>query len=412
MADNQLFRKEALAYRSQRLDGSISLATPLSWQIISALFIAGLIAIMVFLMSGSYSRVEVVRGVVTLDRAIAQVSPTRAGIVGKVHVEEGAFVMEGAPIVDIQTDQYIAKGGLPASDRLNSALGSQVEQLRNQENFLAAASKANVLRLTNELHGLQKEVESLESQRTDELRLLKVAEDNVESVQKIIDRGFISKRDLQQRESDVISRRQNVSRLDQQIAAKKSSIQATRALIDEQAASASGQIEAVRSGRTALEQRSVELELQESYSLVSSINGRVTALTARVGSEAELGRPLAMIIPEDADLHVELYVSTGAIGFVEVGQEVKIAVDAYSFQTFGTLQGRVKQIAGAPMERSTPGATEPVYLVRVELERDHISAFGNKRKLLPGMTLTARVATEKRTLFEWLFEPLYAVINR
>jgi len=55
---------------------------------------------------------------------------------------------------------------------------------------------------------------------------------------------------------------------------------------------------------------------------------------------------------------------------------------------------------------------EPVYIVRAKLDRNSVNAFGRDRALLPGMTLSARITTEHRTLLEWLFEPLYAVGRR
>jgi membrane fusion protein len=41
-----------------------------------------------------------------------------------------------------------------------------------------------------------------------------------------------------------------------------------------------------------------------------------------------------------------------------------------------------------------------------------VVAFGRYQPLQPGMTLTARIVTEKRSLLRWLFEPIYAVRNR
>jgi membrane fusion protein len=54
----------------------------------------------------------------------------------------------------------------------------------------------------------------------------------------------------------------------------------------------------------------------------------------------------------------------------------------------------------------------PFYLVAVAMDRDHIIAFGQRQPLVPGMTLSARIVTEKQTLIQWLFEPLLAVQRR
>jgi membrane fusion protein len=46
------------------------------------------------------------------------------------------------------------------------------------------------------------------------------------------------------------------------------------------------------------------------------------------------------------------------------------------------------------------------------LDEQSIPAFGRDQPLLSGMTVTARVQTARRSLFEWLFEPLFAVGRR
>ena len=82
-------------------------------------------------------------------------------------------------------------------------------------------------------------------------------------------------------------------------------------------------------------------------------------------------------------------------------------------QRFGTIRGLVADIATMVVNRPTTGGGQvPVYLVTVEIPDAHVRAFGRRQPLLPGMTLTARIVTEKRSLLEWLFEPLFAVRNR
>jgi membrane fusion protein len=109
-----------------------------------------------------------------------------------------------------------------------------------------------------------------------------------------------------------------------------------------------------------------------------------------------------------------LQVPTRAAGFLALGQEVKLQVDAFPFQRFGTITAR---ISGLPVAVSRPqgdaGAkAEPVYLVTAKIQDPTVRAFGSKHMLQPGMTFTASIVTAKRSLFEWLFEPLLAVSER
>jgi membrane fusion protein len=119
------------------------------------------------------------------------------------------------------------------------------------------------------------------------------------------------------------------------------------------------------------------------------------------------------IIPANSRLRAELYVPTSAVGFVASGQIVRLAVDAFPYQRFGTVSARIIEVSGATTGKpDANGTATPVYLVTAEIEDPNVSAFGRAQPLLPGMTLSARIVTEKRSLIEWLFEPLLAIERR
>jgi membrane fusion protein len=55
---------------------------------------------------------------------------------------------------------------------------------------------------------------------------------------------------------------------------------------------------------------------------------------------------------------------------------------------------------------------EPVYRVDVKLERQHVIALGKEIALRPGMLVNADILLERRTLLEWLFEPVLQLRGR
>jgi membrane fusion protein len=92
---------------------------------------------------------------------------------------------------------------------------------------------------------------------------------------------------------------------------------------------------------------------------------------------------------------------------------VNISYEAFPYQKFGTYSGRISQIAGSvimPGEQA-PGLTfnEPVYKVTAVLESQHVEAYGKEIPLRSGMILSADVVLDKRSLFEWLLEPVYSL---
>ena len=106
-----------------------------------------------------------------------------------------------------------------------------------------------------------------------------------------------------------------------------------------------------------------------------------------------------------------------AIGFVRPGQEVRINLQAFPSQRFGTLAGKIRLVSTtvlAPSEVVIQGLNiqEPTFRIRVELSRESMEAYGETFPLQPGMLVSADIVFDRRNLLHWLFDPIYAVAAR
>ena len=410
--NSRLFRKEVLEHRAERLHGDISLAVPMSWHIIGFTILGALIAAFVFLALASYSRTETVSGSIVLDRGLAPIVPSRRGNVAELAVRDGQRVRAGDPLVRIRSEEDMVGGGTDAR-RLVAALEQQDERLASQSALTIDAASEEQGRLAAQLDGLRREIVSLDAQIDSQRRLIEVAAGEFEEMQGVAANGFISRRDLNQREAALIVRRQQLAQLDQSRAAKVAERAQLQRAIAQTGASARSQAAGVQSSRAALAQRRVEADSARGYVLTAPVDGIVTALTARLGQPADAQQPLMVVMPADARPRAELYVPTRAAGFLAPGQEVRLAIDAFPYQSFGTVEARIVRISSVAIPRAGPdGATVPVYLVTAELAEPAVRAFGRRQPLLPGMTLSARIVTERQSLLRWLFEPLFAVGRR
>ncbi len=407
-----LFRKEVLEHRADRLQGDVSLAVPVSWQIIGFLLLTALVVALAFLGTASYSRAETVAGAIALDRGVASIVPSRPGIVADLPAREGQRVAAGDPLVAIRSEEDMP-GGRTAPRRIMEALQEQDSRLASQTSLVMSAAGAERDRIASQIAGGEQEIASLDTQIASQQRLIEVAENEFNEVQGIATKGFISRRDLEAREAALIARRQQLSQLEQARAAKTASLAEARRAIAQAGATAQAQAAGVQSSRAALAQQLAQAESAQGYTLTSPIAGTVTAITARLGQPASVQVPLMIVMPANATLRAELYIPTSAAGFLQIGQDVRLAVDAFPYQRFGTVDARITQISSVAVPKATPdGGAVPVYLVTAEIADPSVVAFGRKQPLLPGMTFSARIVTQKQSLFEWLFEPLFAVRNR
>lgn len=406
-----LFRGEVLRHRTNRLHGSVGMATPITWQVIGFLLLAGLVVAIAFLASASYARVETVPGVVSLDKGVATVVPSRSGIIAALEVKEGQRVRTGDVLVRVRSEEDMI-GGETAPARIRKALNEQDARLAAQGGLLTVAADAEQSRLREQIAGLSAEITSLDRQISDQHRLVDVARSDYDGVKQVADEGFISRRDVEARETALLSRRQQLAQLQQARVAKSAAISEARRAAAQFSATAQAQIAGAQSDRATLLQRMAEADLARGYAITSPVDGIVTALTARPGQPASVEHQLMMIVPFHARSRVELYVPTAAAGFIRPGQEVRIAVDAFPYQQFGTIRARLTDVSTATVARQSSNGSLPVYLVAASLPEPAIQAFGRKQALLPGMTLSARIVTENRSLLEWLFQPVFAVRNR
>jgi membrane fusion protein len=408
----QLFRKEVLEHRANRLHGDVHISVPITWQLIGVTLLAALVASAFFLVSANYSRVETVPGIVALDRGVAAIVPSRAGIVTAIEVSEGQRVIPGSPLVHVRSEEDMASGRT-APARIIEALEQQDARLGTQRSLMMTVAAQERERLDAQLYGLRQEIGNLRAQISSQRRLVEVAEKDYRAAEDVARQGYISQRDLEGREMALIARRQQLLQLEQGLSAKQAEANHAQRAAAQAAASIEAQAAGVQSTQAALAQRRAEIETAQGYTLTAPVEGTVTAVTARLGQPANLQQPVMVIVPARATTRVELSVPTSAAGFLEPGQEVRLAVDAFPYQRFGTVVGRIVQISSVALPRpSADGGTVPVYLATAELAEPSVMAFGQRQPLLPGMTLSARIVTQRQSLFEWLFEPLFAVQRR
>ncbi len=168
--------------------------------------------------------------------------------------------------------------------------------------------------------------------------------------------------------------------------------------------------------------------------LTAPIDGVAQQLAVTtVGQVVTTGQQLLVITPTEGALRVEALVANLDIGFVKLGQEAAIKVDAFPFTRFGVLRGKVIRIAteavaeseakrslvnaaamgaNAPPPASAPGQPESfVFPVTIAIDETTMKAEGAEVPLTAGMTVTAEIKTDSRRVIDYLLSPLSKVAS-
>lgn len=234
--------------------------------------------------------------------------------------------------------------------------------------------------------------------------------------------------------------REALQRAQTQIASDRGQIAETRAAIEElgsQRAKLVSQFVADNETRLAEAQRKAEDYAQQTAKaeaklsrtrLVAPIDGVVLQLgVTTIGQVVTTGQQLMTIAPVDGSLQVEVFVSNIDIGFVRVGQVAEVKVDAFPFTRFGLAHATVSRIAAdaideqeakrrlanvAPSAQGAGGGAGPgqqqsfVFPVTLTLEKRTLDVYGRPTALVPGMTVTAEIKTDKRRVIDYLLSPI------
>jgi membrane fusion protein len=268
-------------------------------------------------------------------------------------------------------------------------------------------------RLNDLIRGLQSETIQLEAQIETQTERNRISEEFVASASDLRSKGVLPDIEYKRRRLAALEQKQNLSSLRQQLAARQSQLMDTRYTLQQLPTVTADKIQRLRNDVSAAEQRIAEINGRRAYVLRSPTSGRVSTLQATLGQFADPRRLQLEIVPAENVFAAELFVPTRAIGFVDIGQEVRILYDAFPYQSFGTYRGHVTAISGTILtgnDASGPIALkEPAYRITASLERSDINAYGKTIPLQADMLLKADIILEKRSLLRWFLDPLLSV---
>jgi len=409
---SELFRREAINNRRERLWGEVVLVQPPSFWLLSGF--AGLVVFLIVLMLvlGTYSRRENVTGFIRPDMGLLKVYAPQSGLLDTLHVGEGQQVAAGELLFTVTTgrsstasedvDALIVEELVAARDALEVRRTDRrrldsLEQARQRERSSRLAYEVLELERLVGIHGGRFEASGLQLAR----------------LAGLIAGEFVSEADLIVARDEHASIELGLLEARRRLAEKRGDLVDAVQLLEQLPLQSSLDLADIGQQLSVIDQRILETGGRRSYKLRAPSAGRITALQVTAGQRVQVERPLLTILPDDASFRADLFVPTRAIGFIESGQSVLLRYGAFPYQQFGLYEGTVEKVAETvllPVELDVPvPVDEPVYRVSVRLDRQTVSAYGREFDLRAGMLLEASILLEGRSLGEWLLAPIYSL---
>ena len=411
-----LFRKQAVEKQQDRLLGDVLVVPPLSYLLITFVILIFVVAAGLLLLHGSYARKETVQGFLVPDQGVIKVYASTTGIVRQVLVQDRAIVTEGQALFMINGDRILTSG-----EHLETLLldeyQSQLQILKSQLTRLPSLFSNKQQDLEQTIAATDRAIVHIQTQQKLLSQQLSLAERQKANIDTLSRQGLASDADLGSASEKLLSLQAQYQELARSLDAQRDlvkSLALQQAGLGFEELNRQGELQNSLSG---LAQSIAQLHGERAYIVKANRAGMVSNIQVSEGQEVQSSVPLLTITPQGSELEAELLVPARAIGFVEVGQTVKMRYSAFTFQKFGlysaTITG-VSQTVLLPSELSglAINAQEPMYRVTASLEQQTVDAYGKTFPLKEGISLEADIKLAERSLLEWLFEPLFSLRGR
>jgi membrane fusion protein len=412
------FRTQVLHASTRNEHGDVVLTYPVSNYLLLLGGLAALAIACCFLALGKYTRHVSISGVLEPTMGVVKLYASQNGTLKSLHVHEGQVVRKGDVLLDFEWE-HTGGNGVVAEADIDQKLTRQLNALHSER---SGTLQLNLVDLEKSKLSLIAQEQNLQSLRADiehQEKRVQADEQTVMRYENLQKSGFISDLQAQDKKNELTDQRLRLVTMHTDLV--NANAEVARLKIELSSTPLRGKVARDQLDRTIsnLEAELTKQQIGRIWKVTAPCDGIVTAIAISKDQNAASGSPLISIVPSNSALQATLYAPSRALGFIQPAQPVELRMDAFPFQKFGTVLGKVRSIADTPLntqERSSATrlatsveASEPVYTIRVELESQMLIAYGKAQRLRPGLQFEADVQLETRRLYEWLLEPLYSL---
>ncbi|MGK2911684.1 MAG: HlyD family efflux transporter periplasmic adaptor subunit, partial [Sphingobium sp.] len=398
-------REEVLDAASQRLHGSVVLASPAYLRLVVAvIFVTAMLAAFIVALT-PLARRATVAGSLVPTGGLVRIAAEAGGVIDAVHVTEGDDVLGRQPVVTFRSTTAIR--GQDSFETVSALLEAGQDADTDRFSSRSAALEQEQRSLIERGQLVLASLEQAEARRLVQADQMTLAQDSLDRAELIAAKGFLPRSDLDGRKNAILALRLSATDLRERIL----SLRREQLEISARLETIPLEQKAVRAEATSTRTQSalqdVNLRQVSAFSITAPVAGRLTAVPARPGASVSAGDALAYLIPRGNRLNAELLVPSRAIGLIEEGQPVRIKYQAFPHQRFGVALGTVRMISRSPIPPAELGVaqtdpSEPMFRVIVDLKTQDIGVGDRRLSLMPGALLQADIEVERTSMFERL----------
>lgn len=416
------------------------IARRLAWSLLTLLILG-----IVWACLGKVNIVASAEGKIIPSSRVKQIQPLEKAVVKQILVKEGERVAAGQPLIELDSVLTLAD-----EKRFSSEL--QRAQLRLAVNQVLVALLEMPLALQSEVTFSSLQMPAIESAAEQDLALHRrivwqkwqeyqaqfqslkssldrnsaeraATQENINKLEKTVpiisrraatlkdlySKNFASELDYLQVEQEHIQQQHDLAaekqRLNQLIAGKAEIAQHMRALTAQFSSTQLAEYsENQRQIATLQEELAKASDLNSKKILYAPVAGQVQELAvSTVGGVVTDAQLLMLIVPEEEELEVEVFLENKDIGFVRKEMLAEIKIHTFPFTKYGVINGEITTVSDDAIVDEKRGL---IYGMRLRMAQNTLLVDGKEVRLKPGMAVTAEVQTGKRRIVEFFLAPL------
>ena len=346
----------------------------------------------------------------------ATLTAEAGGRVVEVNFREGDAVRQGDVLIRLDTERL--DNAIAQHRRTIATAEEELANLEKMSELTARQFEAGKAKAQAELAQVEEEIAQAKARQSADIKLAEVEMEKVldeeKRIRELVGRRAATAAELVQATAHVREAREKLAKARLPVdTGRVLVLRRNLALLDEDGAVRSaelslkqaakrGEVEAAR-----LEMANHEVGRRQAC-LRAPIDGVVVFGDIKIGDNLERGKTVAEIAPQKG-FYFEAAVSSEEVGQLRVGMPARIKLDAYDYQRYGTLSGKVVFIS--PDSGLPDGQRTPHYLVRIELDADAVGRDGMRGLVKLGMAGQVEIVTETRSLLSILSKKIRQTIS-
>lgn len=126
-------------------------------------------------------------------------------------------------------------------------------------------------------------------------------------------------------------------------------------------------------------------------------------IVTTIGCTVREAEQLMLIMSDEEQLEVDVFLQNKDIGFVRDGMDAEIKIHTFPFTKYGIIDGEITSISDDATVDEEQGL---IYVMHLLMKQNTIFVKGKEVRLMPSMAVTAEVKTGKRRILEFFMASL------